>query len=320
MGSGIWSTDVYDAADRYRRATGASAFAYSDSGARTVHSALDPKDVGKRESRDSDEHPDSVAIAVMFDVTGSMGSVPRVLQQKLPQLLGLLLRKGYVKDPQILFGAIGDATCDRVPLQVGQFESDNRLDDDLGRFVLEGGGGGQMTESYELAMYFMARHTSIDCYEKRGKRGYLFIIGDEQAYGRVKPGEVRDVIGDKLGEPIALRAIVDEVRRMYDTYYILPAGSSYAGNTTILDFWKDLLGQNVIALDDLDAVCETIALTVGLGEDTIDLDEGLEDLREVGSAATATVGKALARIGGDRAPLASGSAPAMTGTTAVERL
>ncbi|MFC5008604.1 hypothetical protein ACFPIJ_63675 [Dactylosporangium cerinum] len=320
MGSGIWSTDVYDAADRYRRATGASAFAYSDSGASTVHSALDPKGVGKRESRDSDEHPDSVAIAVMFDVTGSMGSVPRVLQQKLPQLLGLLLRKGYVKDPQILFGAIGDATCDRVPLQVGQFESDNRLDEDLGRFVLEGGGGGQMTESYELAMYFMARHTSIDCYEKRGKRGYLFIIGDEQAYGRVKPGEVRDVIGDKLGEPIALRAIVEEVRRMYDTYYILPAGSSYAGNTTILDFWKDLLGQNVIALDDLDAVCETIALTVGLGEDTIDLDEGLDDLRDVGSTATVSVGKALARIGGNRAPLATGSAPTMTGTTAVERL
>lgn len=320
MGSGIWSTDVYDAADRYRRATGASAFAYSDSGARTVHSALDPKGVGKRESRDSDEHPDSVAIAVLFDVTGSMGSVPRVLQQKLPQLLGLLLRKGYVKDPQILFGAIGDATCDRVPLQVGQFESDNRLDDDLGRFVLEGGGGGQMTESYELAMYFMARHTSIDCHSKRGKRGYLFIIGDEQAYSRVKPNEVRDVIGDKLGEPIGLKSIVNEVRRMYDTYYILPAGSSYAGNNTILDFWKDLLGQNVIALDDLDAVCETIALTVGLGEDTIDLDEGLEDLREVGSPATATVGKALARIGGGRAPVASGSAPAMTGSTSVERL
>src|SRR5258705_4384204 len=213
MGSGIWSPDVYDAADRYRRATGASAFAYSDSGASTVHKALDPKGVAMRESRDSDEHPDSVAIAVLFDVTGSMGSVPRVLQQKLPQLLGLLLRKGYVKDPQILFGAIGDATCDRVPLQVGQFESDNRLDDDLGRFVLEGGGGGQMTESYELAMYFMARHTSLDCYEKRGKRGYLFIIGDEQAYKKVKPAEVKAVIGDKLAEPIGLRAMVDEVRR-----------------------------------------------------------------------------------------------------------
>jgi hypothetical protein len=324
MGSGTWSTDVYDAADRYRRATGASAFAYSDSGARTVHAALDPKGVALRESRDSDEHPESVAIAVLFDVTGSMGSVPRVLQQKLPQLLGLLLRKGYVKDPQILFGAIGDATCDRAPLQVGQFESDNRLDDDLGRFVLEGGGGGQMTESYELAMYFMARHTSIDCFAKRGRRGYLFIIGDEQAYQRVKPAEVEKVIGDRIGEPIGLRAMVDEVRRTYDTYYILPAGSSYAGNAAILDFWRDLLGQNVIALDDLDAVCETIALTVGLGEDSIDLDEGLADLQEVGSGAVGTVGtvgKALARIGGGRAPVATGTAPAdLAGSSSVERL
>ena len=31
MGSGSWSTDVYDAAKRYRRATGTSAFAYHDS-------------------------------------------------------------------------------------------------------------------------------------------------------------------------------------------------------------------------------------------------------------------------------------------------
>ncbi|GGM08856.1 hypothetical protein ACFFX1_01660 [Dactylosporangium sucinum] len=321
MGSGIWSTDVYDAADRYRRTTGTSAFAYSDSGARSTHKNLDPKGVSVRESRDSDEHPNSVAIAVLFDVTGSMGGVPRVLQQKLPQLLGLLLRKGYCTDPQILFGAIGDATCDRAPLQVGQFESDNRLDEDLGRILLEGGGGGQMTESYELAMYFMARRTSIDCYEKRGRRGYLFIIGDEQAYRKVKPNEVKHVIGDKLAEPIALRAMVDELRQMYDTYYILPAGASYAGNSTILDFWRDLLGQNVIELDDLDAVCETIALTVGLGEDAIDLDEGLDDLRDLGSASTTTVGKALARIGGDRGPVATGAAPAdLAAPAAVERL
>src|SRR5262249_16376976 len=132
MGSGRWSTDVYDAATRMRAATGASAFGYSDSGARVVHDRLNPFGVTVRESRDSDEHPTSLAIAVLFDVTGSMRNVPRVLQAKLPGLLGLLLRKGYADDPQILFGAIGDATCDRVPLQVGQFESDNRMDEDLG--------------------------------------------------------------------------------------------------------------------------------------------------------------------------------------------
>ncbi|GAA5189872.1 hypothetical protein GCM10023322_43590 [Rugosimonospora acidiphila] len=309
MGSGIWSTDVYDAAKRYRAATGTSAFAYSDGGARTVHADLDPRGVRARESRDSAEHPDSLAIAVLFDVTGSMGHVPRVLQTKLPQLLGLLLRKGYATDPQIMFGAIGDATCDRAPLQVGQFESDNRMDDDLGRIVLEGGGGGQLTESYELAMYFMARHTTIDCQVRRGRRGYLFIIGDELAYPRVKAHEVRDVIGDDLTEDIPVRQIVDEVRRSYDTYYLLPAGSAHAGDGRVLGFWRGLLGQNAIELDDLDAVCETIALTVGLGEAAVDLDEGLADLDEFGSDATGSVSKALARVGADLGAVARSALP-----------
>jgi len=297
MGSGLWSTDVYDAAARFRAATGTSAFAHSDSGARSAHPRLDPRGVTLRESRDSAEHPRSVAIAVLFDVTGSMGSVPRALQARLPQLLGLLLRKGYVEDPQIMFGAIGDATCDQAPLQVGQFESDNRMDDDLSAILLEGGGGGQKTESYELALYFMARHVEADCYTRRGKRGYLFVIGDEMAYSRVKRAEALAVIGDGLQADIPLAGIVAEVTRRWDTYYILPQGASYAGDAEVLRFWRDLLGQNVIELADLDAVTETIALTIGLGEDAISLDDGLADLADVGSSAGGAVSAALAGIG-----------------------
>jgi hypothetical protein len=225
-----------------------------------------------------------------------MGNVPRRLQQKLPQLLGLLLRKGYVEHPQILFGAIGDATTDRCPLQIAQFESDNRMDEQLGNFVLEGGGGGQMTESYELAAYFMARHTAIDCFEKRGKRGYLFIIGDEMNYPQVYPRLVEGVIGDKLAEGISTEAIFAELKKMYNVYYILPEGTSYSGNTEVLSHWRALLGQNVISLADLDAVCETIALTVGLNEGSVDLATGLAHLRDVGSNAGGVVGKALAGV------------------------
>ena len=296
MGSGTWSTDVYDAATRYRAATGASAFAYSDGGATSVHEALDPFGVTVRESRDSDEHPESLALAVLFDVTGSMGTVPRTLQAKLPGLLGLLMRKGYVEHPQILFGAVGDATCDRAPLQVGQFESDNRMEDDLGKILLEGGGGGQMTESYELAMYFMARHTSIDCFDKRGKRGYLFMIGDELAYPKIKRREVAKVIGDDLERDLPIEDVLRELQRMYEVYFIIPEGAYHSGSRELKDFWQGLLGQHVLYLDDLDAVCETIALTVGLAEDAIDLDEGLDHLREFGSDAGTSVSRALAPL------------------------
>ena len=303
MGSGRWSTNVYDAAERYRAASGTGAFAYSDhvrsSAPRhtwRAHQSLDPHGLTTRESRDSAEHPDSLAIAVLFDVTGSMGGVPRTLQTKLPDLFGLLLRKGYTPDPQILFGAVGDATCDRVPLQLGQFESDNRMDDDLGNILLEGGGGGQMTESYELALYAMARHTALDCHEKRGRRGYLFLIGDEMPYGKVKAREVRAVLGDTIRHDIPVQDILAELRRKFHVHYILPAGASHAGNPEVLALWRRLLGQNVIELDDLDAVCETIALTVGLGEEAIDLATGLADLAEVGSAAGASVARALGRV------------------------
>ncbi|MDN3353318.1 hypothetical protein [Actinomadura sp. DC4] len=309
MGSGSWSTNVYDAAASYRAATGASAFAYSDGGATAVHDDLNPFGVTVRESRDGDEHPDSVAIAVLFDVTGSMGNVPRTLQSKLPGLLGLLMRKGYVEHPQILFGAVGDATCDRAPLQIGQFESDNRMDDDLGKILLEGGGGGQMTESYELAMYFMARHTAMDCLDKRGRRGYLFLIGDELAYPKVKKREVGKVIGDELTEDIGVAEIVAELKLKYDVYFIIPEGSYNSGDDRLADFWRTHLGQNVIRLDDLDAVCETIALTVGLAEDAVDLEEGLDHLREFGSDAGGSVSRALAPLNSRRGAVSVSPTP-----------
>ncbi len=309
MGSGTWSTNVYDAAASYRAATGASAFAYSDGGATSVHDDLNPYGVNVRESRDNDEHPESLALAVLFDVTGSMGAVPRTLQSKLPDLLGLLMRKGYVEHPQILFGAVGDATCDRAPLQVGQFESDNRMDDDLGKILLEGGGGGQMTESYELAMYFMARHTAMDCLEKRGRRGYLFLIGDELAYPKVKTREVRAVVGDEAAQDVPLATIIAELKRKFEVYFIIPEGAYYSGDDRLADFWRGHLGQNVIRLDDLDAVCETIALTVGLAEDAVDLEEGLDHLREFGSAAGGSVSRALAPLDARRGAVAVSATP-----------
>lgn len=310
MGSGSWSTNTYASNATSRLASGTSAFAYTDDiragkVATEVHESLDPKLENKagplagkniRESRDNDEHPTSVAIAVLFDVTGSMLNVPIELQKKLPDLLELLQYKQYVTDPQVLFGAIGDATSDNVPLQIGQFEADNRLEDHLGNIYLEGNGGGQNTESYELGLYFMARHTALDCVEKRDHKGYLFLIGDEHPYPAVKANEVRKVIGDELDENISLEQIMKEVQEKYHTYFIIPAGSSHYDDPSLLSHWRELLGQNVIILDDLSSVAEVIALQVGIAEETIKLDEGITHLEERGVDINTinTVNRALA--------------------------
>src|SRR5690349_13958771 len=105
MGSTYWSDDHYRDREAYRRATGKDAFEYDAVNARRpidqrhVHAKMNPLGVKCRESRDSDAHPDSRGVAVLFDVTGSMGVVPRILQKNLCQLMGMLVRKNYLTDP-----------------------------------------------------------------------------------------------------------------------------------------------------------------------------------------------------------------------------
>jgi hypothetical protein len=307
MGSTRWSDDDYRERARLRARTGRDAFEYDCAvrqgrADRQVHQKMNPWGVRVRESRDSDAHPESHAVGVLFDVTGSMQAVPRILQQNLPRLMGLLLQKGYLQHPQILIGAIGDATSDSAPLQVGQFESGIEIEEDLGKLFLEGGGGSHITESYELSMYFMTRHTSLDCLEKRGRRGYLFVVGDEIPYERLKRAEVERVLGERLQADLPVEDVVAELERAYDVYFVLPRMTHHWHNEKVHSRWVELLGQNVLRLEEPAGICELIASTIGIAEGMVDLEHLAGDLRESGSPAAVAraVGKALVEVAQER--------------------
>ncbi|MFN8505100.1 hypothetical protein [Kouleothrix sp.] len=324
MGYSDWSDAAYQSRQGQRQASGQSAFSYDQqvraSGVTRAHPAMNPYGA-TRESRDSAAHPDSVAIAVAFDVTGSMGSVPRVLQTKLGALMRVLIQKGYLAHPQVLFGAVGDAYCDSVPLQIGQFESGLEMDDDLSKLYLEGGGGGQVHETYELALYFLARHTSIDCYERRGQRGYLFTIGDEKPYGVVSRQQVSDHIGDALERDIPTERMVAEVQQRYEYFHIIPTNTAHGRSAEVQQRWRGLLGERVLLLEDEAAVCETIALAIGLCEGVVgDLGSGADDLVQAGydPGAAGSAASALAPYAAARGPqprAAAGLLPASIGAT-----
>lgn len=276
MGSGRWSPVTYHHRADARTAAGKDTFDYSADAMRSgnlrPHQTLDPQGLGIRESRDSDEHPSSNAVIISLDVTGSMGAVVRGIHADLPRLHELLLGHHYLPDPQILFAAVGDATCDSVPLQVGQFESDNRMDQNLENMILEGGGGGQQTESYELMLYVAARHTATDCWDKRRRKGYLFMIGDEMAYPALKRQEIQRLIGPSAPQAdIPLEQLIAEVRERYHLFYVIPGGASNGRDRHIIHFWETLLGQDhVLRLKDPADTSESIAQTIGLTEGAID--------------------------------------------------
>ncbi len=314
MGSGRWAPETYADRAAVRAKAGADVFAYSNrarqSGQMVVHQTLDPQGMQLRESRDSVEHPNSNAIIISLDVTGSMGRVVRGIHANLPQLHELLLGHKYISDPQICFAAVGDATCDRVPLQVGQFESDNRMDENLENMILEGGGGGQTTESYELMLYVAARHTAIDCWEKRQKKGYLFVIGDELAYPAVSANQVRTLIGPELQTDLPLMELVAEVQQRYHVYFIVPGGASHGHDPKILEFWERTLGADrVITLKDPGETSECIALTIGMNEGAIDMTGAKKQLEQRG-VVTRTVDSILGALsslfGGGKGDGASG--------------
>lgn len=335
MGTGRYSRETYTARMDAHTATGTDPMAHTravnDGTAKSVlHEKLDPSRKNAaghliRESCDSVDSPNSRAIAVLFDVTGSMRDVPRLFQQKLAELMAFLVMKNYVPDPHILMGAIGDATCDRVPLQVGQFEASNEMDEALSLIYCEGGGGGQNTESYELAMYYMARHTRMDCFEKRGEKAYLFLTGDECPYAHVKKSEVKKHIGDTLEADIPTVDILEELRQKYEVFWIVPGGTSHFADETVLKPLRGLFGQNLLKLENPSEICELIASTVGVAEGH-DIHDVAGVLRSSGAkhGAVDNAVKALAVFADGRAVAKNSASVSGTlveaGCDAIERL
>ena len=279
MGFGGYSHEAHEAITRSRAALPRQEVFKQ----RACHPLMNPLGVRFRESRDSETHPHSIAIAFALDVTGSMGDIPDLLaRRELPTFMKTLLEQG-VADPQVLFMAVGDATSDRAPLQVGQFESAAKeMDQWLTLSFLEGGGGGGGTESYELGLYFLARHTSMDCFEKRGKRGYLFMTGDEHPYPRVSRQQVTSLIGDELQDDLPLPRVVSELGRTFQPFFLIPDLGRRGRCERV---WRDLLGDHVICMEDPADTCHVAAGLVALGENAVpDLDALARQIEGTGAS------------------------------------
>ncbi len=252
---------------------------------RGLHPTMDPRGVRFRESRDSAAHPDSVGIIFDVDQTGSMGHIPDFLaKEDLPRFMRYVLEMGALRDPQILFMGTGDAESnehEEGPLQVGQFESEGGLMDQwLTRIYLEGKGGGNDGESYDLALYFAARHTRMDCWEKRGRKGYFFLSADEPHFPRVRANVVKRVIGDELERDIPFKELVEEVSRTFHPFLLIP---DLERANRVASQWTPALGDHVISQESPEDTAAVAATLIGLTEGTLkDLEASGKALKDLG--------------------------------------
>ena len=133
---------------------------------------------------------------------------------------GIIDRKP-VTDPHVMFMGIGDVEYDSAPLQVSQFEADNRIAAAADQPLAGAWRWRQQPRIVPSAVVLRGRHTVHDAMQNRGKRGYLFTVGDEEVPTDLLPEHIQSVLGYKPQHKWTAQARLQEAQRQYNVFHIV---------------------------------------------------------------------------------------------------
>lgn len=180
MGSCSYDRDVYSGSSY--SAWGSSSKADEVFTSSYLDDSLKPN--GKKIISDS-KNP----IILALDVTGSNINFAKLVYDKLPMFYGEIESKGYLDDFDLTICAVGDAYTDSYPIQIGTPAKGIEIDSWIEKLVLEGYGGGQEKESYELMAHYLAN----SCEFRKDADPILFFIADEAPYPYVNLNQAKEI-------------------------------------------------------------------------------------------------------------------------------
>jgi len=227
---------------------------------KTSHSHKDVLPLSDRRVGTDVKHP----IVVALDGTGSMGDSAKIMLDKMPMFWGQIEQKGYLEDPAISFAVVGDAYCDDAPLQITQFEKAKAIHPWLEKLWLEGGGGGQTMESYDIAALFYNNKCDID----NAELPFFFFIGDEDYYRE---------LDNEPTEPI-FQALMEKFN-MFFIHWRYPTSSI---DEKIVKSWRDLIGERLIVLQEPKAIVDVMLGLIAMVSGNRNLSEYIKDMKDRG--------------------------------------
>jgi len=223
-------------------------------------------------------------LVIVSDVTGSMRKWPATMFSKLPYF-EYEVKQYLGDDVEICFSAIGDYSGkphtwdekyyhrryntplrkigDKYPLQVRPFTKGADLATRMKELILEGGGGGNSTESHEIAATYFANN----CLMPNAINPILIFISDAKSNDYVHRDVARNLAGvDFPGtEPVPTKQVMEELKQKFSVYFIrkpyrIPKGNTAAQcDIKTQKQWEGYLGADHIAfLPDPNRVVDCI--------------------------------------------------------------
>lgn len=231
-----------------------------------IHPDLDPTRFAFREAVDSPANPESTPIVLACDETGSMGVLAdEIIRRGLGTIFRELYDRKPVPDPQIACAGVGDIEIDRAPIQVTQFEADGVvLAQQIEKIYIEGGGGGNYGESYPIVWAFAGLKTKTDSFSKRGRKGYIFTIGDEQPHlTDIEPEAFKRFLGVDAPKAAAVRDILDGIRKEWNVFHLIVQKHS---GQPVLKTWRELLGEHAIEVPETELLSQAVVSIIQMVE------------------------------------------------------
>lgn len=231
-----------------------------------IHPDLDPSKFEIRESVDSQANPNSTPIIIAVDETGSMGHLAvEIIKKGLGVIVEGIIARKPVPDPHILLAVIGDAYTDSSPIQATQFEADVVITPQIEKFYLEGNGGGNGGESYALVWWFAVNKTHCDAINKRGKKGYIFTVGDESCHRELTKEQINRLFNGQVEKDESAEQLLQTCQENWNVFHLItPTGVTQRQNAG--SKWRELLGERAMTIEDSNRLGEVIVSTMQINE------------------------------------------------------
>jgi hypothetical protein len=215
-----------------------------------------------------------IPLVLMLDLTGSMCRLPEFILERIPTMYHETNAAIQGYDPkeaklvevplklEMSIIGVGDAYSDKYPLQVLDFKKYNELTQAINKIYPEGGGGGSLEESYELAAYYLLNH----CKTPNSKiKPICIIVGDEAFYERVNEVQVEEFIGDKLDQDLDSYEVMKQLKEKFDTYVLRPEPSySKEEYEKIHKKWTSVFSERVSRMKDPEAIVNCMIMIGGI--------------------------------------------------------